>query len=122
MVPDSVPPAPADAGAPPAAASGGCPMILPAAGPSAAPPDGCHRLVHRALSPQSLLVLDPAAVLPRVRICNWQTGARRAADSGPAGGPAGGPATSGASRLGDLIEDAACLILSCLCAKVAPWS
>ena len=66
------------------------------------------RLVHRALSPQSLLVLDPAAALPRVRICNWQTGARRAADTGPAGGPA----TSGASRLGDLIEDAAWIYLA----------
>ena len=51
-------------------------------------------LVHRALSPQSILVVDPEAPRPRVRIFNWQTGAREAGDTG-----ASGPATSGASRL-----------------------
>jgi serine/threonine protein kinase len=35
-----------------------------------------RKLVHRALSPQSVLVLDPKAAVPRVQIFNWQTGAR----------------------------------------------
>lgn len=34
------------------------------------------RLVHRALSPQSILVVDPSAAEPQLRIFNWQTGAR----------------------------------------------
>ena len=59
-------------------------------------------LVHRALSPQSILVVDPDAPQPRVRIFNWQTGARgaRATD-------ASGPATSGASRLDAFVEETA---------------
>ena len=57
-------------------------------------------LIHRALSPQSILVLDPEASLPRVQVFNWQTGARQASDSGTVG-----PATSGATRLDALVED-----------------
>ena len=57
-------------------------------------------LIHRALSPQSVLVLDPDAALPRVQVFNWQTGARAAPDSGSAG-----PVTSGATRLDALVED-----------------
>jgi serine/threonine protein kinase len=34
------------------------------------------KLVHRTLSPQSILVSDPGAPVPRIRIFNWQTGAR----------------------------------------------
>ena len=60
------------------------------------------RLVHRALSPQSILVLDPDAPLPRIAIFNWRTAARRALDTRTAG-----PVTSGATRLGALVEDAA---------------
>ena len=51
-------------------------------------------LIHRALSPHSVLVLDPEASQPRIQIFNWQTGAREALDSGTSG-----PVTSGASRL-----------------------
>ena len=57
-------------------------------------------LIHRALAPQNILVLDPTADLPRVQVFNWQTGARRASDSGIAG-----PVTSGATRLDALVED-----------------
>ena len=60
------------------------------------------RLLHRALSPQSILVVDPEAPQPRVRIFNWQTGARGALDAGTSG-----PATSGASRLDALVEETA---------------
>ena len=59
-------------------------------------------LVHRALSPQSILVVDPEASRPRVRIFNWQTGAREARDTG-----ASGPATAGASRLDAFVEETA---------------
>ena len=59
-------------------------------------------LVHRALSPQSILVVDPEAAQPRLRIFNWQTGARGAFDAGTSG-----PATSGASRLDALVEETA---------------
>ena len=62
------------------------------------------RLVHRALSPQSLLVLDPDAALPRVQVFNWQTGARGAGTAGAV--------TSGATRLGTLVEDAAWIYLA----------
>jgi len=34
------------------------------------------KLVHRALSPQSVLVLDPDASTPRAQIFNWQTAVR----------------------------------------------
>ena len=59
-------------------------------------------LIHRALSPQSILVLDPEDSLPRIQIFNWQTGARQTLDTGTAG-----PATSGASRLDAFVEEAA---------------
>jgi serine/threonine protein kinase len=35
-----------------------------------------NRLIHRALSPQSVLVLDPESELPRIKIFNWQTAKR----------------------------------------------
>ena len=57
------------------------------------------RLVHRALSPQSVLVVDPEAAQPRVQVFNWQTGAR-AGDTGTSG-----PATVGASRLDAFVEE-----------------
>ena len=59
-------------------------------------------LIHRALSPHSVLVLDPEASQPRIQIFNWQTGAREALDSGTSG-----PVTSGASRLDALVEETA---------------
>ena len=57
-------------------------------------------LVHRALSPQSILVVDPEVAQPRVQVFNWQTGARHAFDTGTPG-----PATTGASRLDVLVEE-----------------
>lgn len=59
-------------------------------------------LIHRALSPQSILVRNPAEVPPRVQIFNWQTGARQASGTSTAG-----PLTSGATRLDALVEDQA---------------
>ncbi len=59
-------------------------------------------LVHRALSPQSILVVDPEAPQPRVQVFNWQTGARHVFDTG-----APGPATTGASRLDAFVEESA---------------
>ena len=56
-------------------------------------------LVHRALSPQSVLVLDPEGKPPRVQVFNWQTGARQVP------GSTAGPGTSGATRLDALVED-----------------
>ena len=35
------------------------------------------RLIHRALSPQSILIIDPESALPRIKIFNWQTARRR---------------------------------------------
>jgi len=37
------------------------------------------RIVHRALSPQSILVTEPDSISPKIKIFNWQTGYR---DSG----------------------------------------
>src|SRR5262249_29979191 len=34
------------------------------------------RVVHRALSPQSILVVSPNTPTPRIKIFNWQTGYR----------------------------------------------
>jgi serine/threonine protein kinase len=34
------------------------------------------RIVHRALSPQSILVTEPGSTLPRIKIFNWQMGYR----------------------------------------------
>ena len=65
------------------------------------------RLVHRALSPQSILVIDPAAPRPRVRIFNWQAGARGALDTGTPG-----PATAGASRIDAFVEQAAWIYMA----------
>lgn len=59
------------------------------------------RIVHRALSPQSILVLDPEAAVPRVLLFNWQTGARFAASS-----PGSTPAILPTIHIKDLIEDA----------------
>ena len=60
------------------------------------------RLVHRALSPQSILVLDPEAPLPRIQIFNWQTAAREGFETRTAGS-----GTSGTSHLEALVEEAA---------------
>ncbi len=62
-------------------------------------------LFHRALSPQSLLVLDPAAELPKVKIFNWQTGVREAASTNSRG-------VTGTEHLDQLIEDASAVYMA----------
>ncbi|MBN9519354.1 BREX system serine/threonine kinase PglW [bacterium] len=39
------------------------------------------RVVHRALCPQSILVTDAAAALPKLQVYNWQVGVREAAST-----------------------------------------
>jgi serine/threonine protein kinase len=36
------------------------------------------RVIHRALAPQSVLVMDPNAPSPRIKVFNWQVGVREA--------------------------------------------
>lgn len=36
------------------------------------------RVIHRALAPQSVLVMDPDAEVPRIKVFNWQVGVREA--------------------------------------------
>jgi len=59
-----------------------------------------HRLSHRALGPQSLLVLDPEAPEPRVKIFNWQTGLREASSPLSRG-------VTGTEHITELVEDGA---------------
>jgi serine/threonine protein kinase len=66
------------------------------------------RLVHRALSPQSILVSAPSSLLPRVQILNWQSGYRRAAGT-TAATPRQVTATS---HLEALVEDAATVYMA----------
>jgi serine/threonine protein kinase len=65
------------------------------------------RVFHRALSPQSILVKDPEAATPELRILNWQTAAQeilttRATETG----------LTGTSHLDQLVEDAALVYLA----------
>lgn len=59
-----------------------------------------HRLSHRALGPQSLLVLDPESPEPRVRIFNWQTGLREASTTSSRG-------ITGTDHITELVDDGA---------------
>jgi serine/threonine protein kinase len=66
------------------------------------------RLVHRALSPQSILVSSPASLLPRAKILNWQSGYREAtasASSTPR-------QVTGTAHLEALVEDAAIVYMA----------
>ena len=58
---------------------------------------------HRSLSPQSILVVDPAAAEPELKIFNWQTAAREIASSTNSPGGKGVTATV---HLEHLVEDA----------------
>lgn len=60
------------------------------------------RLVHRALSPQSVLVVQPGSPRPRAVLFNWQTAAR---DLGSARGSSSGRTFT--EHVGQLVEDAA---------------
>jgi serine/threonine protein kinase len=66
--------------------------------------DHAHRkrLFHRALSPQSILVDNPEADTPRVRIFNWQTGRRD-----PGTGAATGADATQTTHMDELIEETA---------------
>src|SRR4029077_6409948 len=64
------------------------------------------RLVHRALSPQSVLVLEPASPRRRLQIFNWQVGARES------GTTTGGKDVTATSHLEQLVEDEATIYLA----------
>jgi serine/threonine protein kinase len=57
-------------------------------------------VVHRALSPRSILVTDPAGARPRIKVCNWQVGYSQGQ---AAGGP--GREVSATSHADRLVED-----------------
>lgn len=65
------------------------------------------RLVHRALAPQSMLVVDPGTLFPRIQIYNWQVAARV-----PAAGATTSAGASATSHLEDLVEEAAWVYLA----------
>jgi hypothetical protein len=58
------------------------------------------KLVHRALSPQSVLVVDPDSLVPRVELFNWQTAARDFGTTSSRG-------VTATLHVGALVEDAA---------------
>ena len=62
-------------------------------------------LVHRALSPQSVLVLEPTTPRRRLQIFNWQVGARES-------GTTGGRDVTATSHLEQLVEDETTLYLA----------
>jgi len=66
-----------------------------------------RKLIHRALSPQSILVVDPGAENPRLKILNWQTGARER--TGTRMTSAGLTATSNVDQL---IEDTSAVYMA----------
>jgi serine/threonine protein kinase/predicted transcriptional regulator len=65
-----------------------------------------HRVFHRALSPQSVLVWDPGAERPKLKICNWQTALHESSATGTTAGLAG------TTHLDPLLEDAALVYLA----------
>ena len=66
------------------------------------------KLVHRALSPQSILISSPSSLLPRAQILNWQSGYRDAM-----GSTSSTPRqVTGTAHLEALIEDAATVYMA----------
>ncbi|MCK6556376.1 BREX system serine/threonine kinase PglW [Candidatus Binatia bacterium] len=65
-----------------------------------------RKLFHRALSPHSILVLDPDAAMPKIQVFNWQTATRAA------GSTSAMPATTGTAHLSELVDDAALVFLA----------
>ena len=63
------------------------------------------RVVHRALSPRSILVLDAASAKPRLKVFNWQAGYRTAADTPGGSGTSSGAAVTATSHVGMLVDD-----------------
>ncbi len=66
-----------------------------------------HRkqVVHRALSPHSILVVDPEDPLPGIRIMNWQTGSRE-------GSTSAGHTISATSHMEVLVDEGAMAYLA----------
>lgn len=62
-----------------------------------------RRVVHRALSPRSVLVVDADSARPRLKVFNWQTGYRAAAEGSGAGDA--GAAITATSHVGMLVDD-----------------
>ena len=62
------------------------------------------KIVHRALSPQSILITNANSDRPRVKVFNWQVGYRRATSS--SGASQGVTATSHVDRLVDDVSSA----------------
>ena len=66
------------------------------------------KLVHRALSPQSILISSPSSLLPRAQILNWQSGYRDAM-----GSTSSTPRqVTGTAHLEALVEDAATVYMA----------
>lgn len=63
------------------------------------------KLVHRALSPQSVLVLDPDAPTPHVQLYNWQTSARDFGTTSSRG-------VTATLHVGALVEDSATVYMA----------
>ena len=66
-----------------------------------------RRMVHRTLSPQSILVLNPEAPVPQLQILNWQLARRSNATT-----TAGGTRLTGTLHAEQLVEDASAVYLS----------
>ncbi len=66
-----------------------------------------RRMVHRTLSPQSILVLNPEAPVPRLQILNWQLARRSNATT-----TAGGTRITGTLHAEQMLEDASAVYLS----------
>ena len=66
-----------------------------------------QRLVHRALSPQSILVIEPDAVAPRLKMLNWQTAARETSETRTTS-----LGISATSHVDQLIEDASAVYMA----------
>jgi serine/threonine protein kinase len=65
-----------------------------------------HHVFHRALSPQSVLVWNPEAERPELKIFNWQTALHESTATGTTAGLAG------TTHLDPLLEDAALVYLA----------
>lgn len=68
-----------------------------------------RRVTHRALCPQSILVLDPTSDHRRIQVFNWQVGAREATgtSTAAAGGHTAMHSITATSHVEQLLEDAA---------------
>lgn len=62
-----------------------------------------RRVVHRTLSPRSILVVDAASARPRLKVFNWQAGYRAAAEGSTASSSGG--AITATSHVGMLVDD-----------------